>query len=105
MVGAAVEDVAEQLVRVQRRLDRERQARFEAEAIAERGLRELYERRQELQLLEAIAGAANQMSSVQEALQFALTHICEFTGWPLGHAYVTETDGAARRLRPIAVWH
>jgi predicted signal transduction protein with EAL and GGDEF domain len=105
MVGAAVEDVAEQLARVQRRLDRERQARFEAEAIAERGLRELYERQQELQLLEAIAGAANQMSSVQEALQFAVTHICQFTGWPLGHAYVTETDGASRRLRPIAVWH
>ncbi|MFL9913259.1 putative bifunctional diguanylate cyclase/phosphodiesterase [Paraburkholderia sp. RL17-337-BIB-A] len=105
MVGAAVEDVAKQLARVQRRLDRERQARFEAEAIAERGLRELYERQQELQLLEAIAGAANQMNSVQEALQFAVTHICQFTGWPLGHAYVTETGGDSCRLRPIAVWH
>jgi predicted signal transduction protein with EAL and GGDEF domain len=105
MVGAVAGDVAEQLVRVQRRLDRERQARFEAEAIAERGLRELYERRQELQLLEAIAGAANQMSSVPEALQVAITHICQFTGWPLGHAYVTETDGESCRLRPIAVWH
>jgi diguanylate cyclase (GGDEF)-like protein len=102
---SAVDEVADQLARVQRRLDRERQARFEAEAIAERGLRELYERQQQLQLLEAIAGAANQMSSVQEALQFAVTQICQFTGWPVGHAYVAETDGETRCLQPIAVWH
>ncbi|MDB5731535.1 MAG: hypothetical protein JWQ03_1430, partial [Variovorax sp.] len=99
------EDLAGQLARAQRRFERERQARFEAEAIAEQGLRQLYERQQELQLLEAIAGAANQMGSVNEALQFALTQICQFTGWPLGHAYVTEADAASRRLRPVAAWH
>ena len=123
MTAAAAGDPAEQLARVQRRLDRERQARLEAEAIAEQGLRELYERQQELLLLEAIAGAANQMGSVTDALQFAVTQICRFTEWPLGHAYLVEPgqvgqsagpedaasdrsgNAAARHLRPLAVWH
>jgi len=105
MSEAVVNDLAEQLARVQRRLERERQARLEAETIAEQGLRQLYDRQQELQLLEAIATAANQMTSVNQALQFAVTNICQFTGWLLGHAYLTETEQGSRRLRPIAVWH
>ena len=105
MSEAAAQDLAQQLARVQRRLEREREARLEAETIAEQGLRQLYDRQQELQLLEAIATAANQMTSVSQALQFAVTHICQFTGWLLGHAYLAETDLGTQRLRPIAFWH
>ena len=100
MDQSAIGDLPGQLARVERRLARERDARFEAEAIAEKGLRELYERQEELQLLEAIAGAANQMSSVDEALQFAVTKICAFTGWPLGHAYLTENQDELKHVHP-----
>ncbi|MCW3480689.1 EAL domain-containing protein [Neisseriaceae bacterium JH1-16] len=102
MLQACDDDLSGQLARVQRRLERERMARREAEAIAEKGLRELYERQQELLLLEAIAGAANLISSVEEALQFAIAQICGFTGWPLGQAYLTDGDGASQRLLPVA---
>jgi len=105
MSQPAAGDLAEQLARAQRRLTRERRARLEAETIAEQGLRQLYERQQELQLLEAIAAAANQMSAINEALQFALTEICRFTGWLLGRAYVMETHAESRTLRPVADWH
>jgi len=102
MLQASDDDLSGQLARVQRRLERERMARCEAEAIAEKGLRELYERQQELLLLEAIAGAANRISSADEALQFAITQVCDFTGWPLGQAYLADGDGDSRRLLPVA---
>ncbi len=31
---------------------------------------------------------ANQATSVAEAMQFAVERVCEFTGWPLGHAFI-----------------
>ncbi len=50
--------------RVTRRLERERAARLAAEAIAEAGLRDLYERQKELTLLQVIAAAANEASAM-----------------------------------------
>ncbi len=47
----------------QRRYERERLIRLEAEAIAEKGLRELYERERQQTLLEAVARHANGTSS------------------------------------------
>ncbi|MBS1813798.1 MAG: EAL domain-containing protein [Acidobacteria bacterium] len=95
---------AEEVRRLQRRFEREHSARLAAEAIAEEGLRELYARQQQLLLLEAIAAAANQSKSVESALQFALTAVCESTGWPLGHAYLVPSEGA-KRLRSTGIWH
>ena len=84
---------------LQRRLARERAARLEAEAIAERVTSELYEAVQQLtrshevaQLLGAIAVQANQTSSARDAVAGALQSVCSFTGWPVGHAYVRSTD-------------
>jgi predicted signal transduction protein with EAL and GGDEF domain len=76
-------DTETELERLTERLDRERRARIEAETIAERGLRELFLRQQELLLLESIAEAANS-SSLQEAMALALERICHFTGWLAG---------------------
>ncbi len=53
-------------------------------------------------LLETIAIAANEAVSTQEALQRALNAICEMTGWPMGHAFVRDHDGA---LRSSGLWH
>src|SRR5438309_2136899 len=91
--------------KLRRRWERERSARLEAEAIAERGLRDLYDKQQQLQLLEAIAVAANQAMSVEDALQFAVTTVCQFTGWPLGHVYLTQVHGGTKRMHSTTIWH
>jgi diguanylate cyclase (GGDEF)-like protein len=90
-----------------KRLERERKARLEAEAIAEQGLRALYERQQELLLLEAVAEAANTISSIPDAMRFALERICSYTKWPLGHLYLAAPNAAdgSVGLVPTDVWH
>lgn len=88
--------------RLERRLERERQARAEAEQIAERATRENYNRQRELRLLEAVASAANQARSIEAALQVALDQVCEHLGWPVGHAFLV--DRARGKLFSPGVW-
>ncbi len=91
--------------RLKQRLERERSARLQAEAIAEKGLRDLYEQQQQLQLLARIAAASNQATAISDVLYFALTQICEFTHWDVGHAYLTCGSGEEIRLQPTSIWH
>jgi PAS domain-containing protein len=49
----------------------------------------LSEKHKQLQLLIDIATKANQATSIEEAMQFAVDRVCEFTGWPLGHVCLT----------------
>ncbi|HJS87940.1 MAG TPA: bifunctional diguanylate cyclase/phosphodiesterase [Acetobacteraceae bacterium] len=93
------------MARLLRRLERERQARREAEAIAESGLRRLYEQQQRAQLLEGIATAANESDSLRDALQLALTLICQATGWPVGHACLVQPSAAGPLMRSSGLWH
>lgn len=88
--------------RLVRRLERERQARHEAEQIAERTTRELYEHQQELALLVAVTQAANDCTNVEDALSRAISHVCAHTGWPVGHVYLVDAAGG---LRPTTIWH
>jgi len=90
--------------RWRKRHGRERAARLETEAIAEAATRELYEKQQELLLLQAIAAAANEASTVEDALQAAVDGVCAFTSWPVGHAYIVADDGSCE-LVPTGVWH
>lgn len=99
------QNLDQELIKLRRRVDRERTARMDAEAIAERGLRELYEKQQQLELLEAIAVTANQATSVRDVLQFGITRICSFTGWPLGHAYLLKVTADHKRLHSTSIWH
>jgi signal transduction histidine kinase len=94
-------DPATQIATLTRRLERERATRIEAESIAEKGLRDLYDRQRQLELLALIAAASNQMDSVREVLQFAITQFCTFADWTLGHAFVM-VDGV---LRSADAWH
>jgi len=94
---------ADELTRLRRRLAREHAARLEAEQIAERVTRDLYERRSEVQLLELVARASNEASTVDEALQVAVDAICAHTGWPVGHVYML--DVKSQQLKPTAIWH
>jgi predicted signal transduction protein with EAL and GGDEF domain len=105
MSDAAPQDLAAEVARLKRRLERERLARVEAEQIAERGLRELYEKQRQIQLLESIATAANQGSSVRDVLQLAVTTVCQFTGWALGHALLVEDGSPGHRLGSSSIWN
>jgi ammonium transporter len=52
-----------------------------------------FERRTDsLQLLRRTAAAANESSSVEDALSVALEEVCRFTGWPIGHAFLVSRD-------------
>lgn len=93
-----------ELQRLRQRLDRERRARREAEAIAERGTRQLFERQSQLQLFHAIEDAANGAPSVDAAIQLALERICTYTSWPVGHAYVRASD-VGQELVSSGLWH
>jgi len=94
-----------EIARLQRRLRRETTARQEAEAIAERGLRDLFQRQQEISLLEHIAVAANEAASVDDAMRRALDAVCRYTGWPLGHLLLVRDGARADMLDSTAVWH
>src|SRR5438128_12552615 len=90
-----------------KRVERERRARLEAEAIAERGMRDLYAKQRELSLLIAIAGAANEAATTDEAIRFALTRICEYARWPLGHVYHVESNAAGDAVELVSgeIWN
>jgi diguanylate cyclase (GGDEF)-like protein len=81
--------------RLRRRLDRERAARREAEAIAEETTRALFDRQQELILLESVAVASNESEGVVEAMQVALERVCGYLNWPVGHGWLVEDRGEA----------
>lgn len=93
-----------EIKRLQRRFQRERAARFEAESIAEEGLRRLFETNQQLLLLEAIADAANQAVSVADALESAAQSICQFTEWQVGHAFTVVGQGTGVHLLSTPIW-
>ncbi|QOY92831.1 EAL domain-containing protein [Massilia sp. UMI-21] len=100
---AAPSDGAE-IARLRRRLERETAARRAAEAIAEQGLRDLFQRQQEIVLLERIAAAANEAAGVEDAFRHALEAVCRYTGWPLGHLLMAPEHGAGR-LDSTTIWH
>jgi signal transduction histidine kinase len=99
------DDPVREIERLKRRLERERAIRLQAESIAEKGLRDLYERQQQLSLLARIAAFSNGAHSVNEALQFALSELCVFNMWDLGHALFAVGAGDAQRLVSAKVWH
>lgn len=82
-----------ELERMGRRLERERAARHEAEAIAERSTRALYDRQQELVLLEGVAAACNEAVDVADALRLTLERVCRHLDWPVGQAYLLDATG------------
>jgi predicted signal transduction protein with EAL and GGDEF domain len=102
--NAVATDADAEIARLSRRLRRETAARQEAEIIAERGLRDLFQRQQEIALLETIAAAANGAGSVEEAMHHALAAVCKFADWPLGHLLLV--NGSTNpALHSTAVWH
>ncbi len=89
--------------RLRRRLEREHRTRLEAERIAEQTTSHLYDRQRELELLQAVATAANEASNLEEVLRATIDGICAHIRWPAGHAYIsTPPDG---QLVSSGIWH
>ena len=57
-----------------------------------------------VRLLQVVAVAAHEASTIEDALQTCLDQVCSHTGWPVGHALMAGT-GASRDLVSTAVWH
>ena len=82
---------------------REHKARLASEAIAEKATRELYDRKGDLELLEAVANASNAAKDVRSALKVTVDAVCGRSGWPIGHVWLLSRDGET--LVPTGVWH
>ncbi|MBB4065002.1 putative bifunctional diguanylate cyclase/phosphodiesterase [Gellertiella hungarica] len=91
----------DQIRRLERRLERERTARQEAERTAEYGLRMLYDKQRDAELLGKIASRANDTRTTAEVFDFALTAVLDRTGWALGAAYMVEAESES--LQPLCV--
>ncbi|MCC6614167.1 MAG: PAS domain S-box protein [Anaerolineae bacterium] len=55
-------------------------------------------------LLQEVTLAANEATEIDDALQFAVDSICNYTGWPLGHVYI-RTRGGQPQLTSSHIWH
>ena len=64
----------------------------------------LRNRTQLVQLLAHIAQDANQASHLKDAVLKALTDVCTYSGWPIGHAYIRSADDSGL-LVPSGIWH
>jgi diguanylate cyclase (GGDEF)-like protein len=93
--------IESRLARFERRAERERMARLEAEAIAEKGLRELYESRQQLALLQRITEASSEAGSVAGTFQYAIEQICNQLSWGFGIAHFIDEAGDWSDQNPL----
>jgi signal transduction histidine kinase len=96
-------DLTDEAQRLRELLEAERQARHEAERLAAENARLLYDRQDELELLEMVAAASNEATAIEPALGAAIVHVCAHMRWPVGHAYLV--DPATGSLRPSDVWY
>jgi signal transduction histidine kinase/DNA-binding response OmpR family regulator len=72
--------------------------------------RELEEKTASVQLLQRVAVAANERTSLDDGTRNALDLFCAHTGWPVGHAYrvrgmLRGGPGAGSELLPSGIWH
>lgn len=63
----------------------------------------LQEERDTIKLLELITNAINEADNLQDAIQVCLKEVCEFAGWPVGHAYLV--DESRKELVPSKIWY
>ena len=95
-------DPEARIARLEAQLRREKAARMEAEAIAEKGLRDLYQNQRWMTLLQQVTSIANSTEDVQTTLRAALQLLCDHLGWDLGNAYLIEDK---MRARACDVWY
>jgi signal transduction histidine kinase/ABC-type amino acid transport substrate-binding protein/CheY-like chemotaxis protein/HPt (histidine-containing phosphotransfer) domain-containing protein len=96
-VGGAVAIIVIFIVLWNRRLQREVSQRKQAEE-------GLHKRTELVQLLLRIARDANKASSLKEAIGSAIEDVCNYNGWPIGHAYVLSLADP-NLLMTSGIWH
>jgi signal transduction histidine kinase len=96
-------DVTDEAHNLRAQLEAEREARREAERLAAENARLLYDRQDELELLEMVAAASNEATAIEPALGAAIVHVCAHMRWPVGHAYLVDPDTGT--LRPTGIWY
>ncbi|MBZ5700212.1 MAG: EAL domain-containing protein [Acidobacteriia bacterium] len=94
-----------ELARLKELLSREEQSRLNAESLAKEMLGALHTAQKEVQLLQEIAFAASEQSSLEDALRFALARVCAYTGWPAGRVRFWQEEGSGKTAAPAAVWY
>jgi len=66
---------------------------FKVTAIARQRAEALLKKESKLiQLHQRIAASANEASNAEETIRKAIDEICDFTGWPFGHAFYSDPD-------------
>jgi len=103
--GAFVVSAEARCALLERQLARERQIRVDAEAIAERGLREAYLTNQRFVLLCTIANAANQSTDPIDTLRVAIAEICAANEWAFGNVLLRQGNDGDERLEACGIWH
>jgi signal transduction histidine kinase len=101
--GQAMTDTTDQAQKLRAELEAEREGRREAERLAAENARLLYERQDELELLEMVAESSNEATEIEPALGAAIVYVCAHMRWPVGHAYLA--DQVTGALRPTGVWY
>jgi signal transduction histidine kinase len=96
-------DVTGEAHNLREQLEAERQARLEAERLAAENARLLYDRQDELELLEMVAAASNEATAIEPALGAAIVHVCAHMRWPVGHAYLV--DPTTNKLASTGIWY
>lgn len=66
-------------------------------------LEEVRRRTATIQLLQQVPLLANEATTVEEAARLCLDKVCDYTGWPIGHAYFVNESGT--ELVSRQVWH
>jgi PAS domain S-box-containing protein len=64
----------------------------------------LHQKTSLMRLLQLVAVAANEATTIEEALQVSIDHVCDYTGWPVGHAYRL-AEHAPGQLASTGIWH
>ena len=57
-----------------------------------------------VKLLQVVTAAANEATTLEEALQIGVDQVCAYTGWPVGDAFVLDS-GSTGELVPTKIWH
>ena len=55
-------------------------------------------------LIESVAAATAKAETIDEAVQACVEHVCRWTGWPVGHAYLAG-NGDHDPLTPSNIWY
>ena len=100
-MAETIENPAQEIVRLQRRLERERRTRLEAENVAEAAIRAVYEKQREVDFLARIAGSANAAGSVGEAAQELLDAVCGFGPFDCGIALIPSDSAQGMALSMV----